>query len=464
MKSSWIKYTPYIFVVAIFVTLSFVFGFNGLYGQDPHEYLRYSQALVDSHFNSAGDFHWPKLYPAIGALLGHLGIPVLIALQSISLLACLGILWFAQKSINLIHKSNGTWLLLLGSASEVYFVRSGMIIMSDVLCAFWIMGAFYWYLKSIRNIHFKYLLLLILFAILAIFTRYAAIPLMAPILIHILVKSLITSNFWRKLVILGAIVGLALFVFCTNDQILSQITDRFNEWNFSNLFNITHHRKGRLETNWVPNVLYIFSNFAHLGFLSFGILLLIWIRKWSWIYIEMWIAIFVYLIFIGGLEIQNQRFMVITHLPVLVLIYPAFKELWDWLQSRKLTVIFVVGVLVFNTAFFYYSFSKTYKAHRLEKEVVEAIKSIRTDEKVTIYSFYVDQSFPSYGIDNPVKNMWMMEKPDFERGALVVFNPELFEKTWKDHQLMKNWTYLNGNYTLEVLLTLRNNWKIYRIK
>ena len=49
-------------------------GFNGLYGQDSFEYLRYSRAL--HHYLSAGvlpgPFHWPLFYPLSGALLSFI--------------------------------------------------------------------------------------------------------------------------------------------------------------------------------------------------------------------------------------------------------------------------------------------------------------------------------------------------------------------------------------------------------
>lgn len=103
-----------------------------------------------------------------------------------------------------------------------------------------------------------------------------------------------------------------------------------------------------------------------------------------------------------------------------------------------------------------------YALHRFEKQVATELKSIERGEP--IYSFFVDQSFPSYGIRNEVHNFFMEDYFRFEHGALVVFNEQQFASQWKDHRVMKNWERLTQQYQLDTVRKLENNWIIYRIR
>ena len=71
----------------IFFIMYRILNFNGLYGQDAHEYYRYSLALAN--FLTGGPdtepFFWPVLYPAIGAILSIV-FPNILSLQILSLL------------------------------------------------------------------------------------------------------------------------------------------------------------------------------------------------------------------------------------------------------------------------------------------------------------------------------------------------------------------------------------------
>lgn len=454
---------PYLIVFTGFLILLLVFDFNGLYGQDAHEYFRYSKALQLEMIDGipAGDFHWPKLYSLLGVVSSFLGIPILVCLQLISLVSCLGAIYFAQKSIRLLYDAEGALFLIFGAATQVYFVRMGYVVMSDALCAFFIMAAIYFYLKFTKNKAFKDVVLLLAFALLAIFTRYASLPILAVLTIHALWIYLSRWGLEVRITVLILLSFTGVCVLYFNNQALSQVVDRIIEWNPINLIHRSHFREGRLETNFAPNLFYIWSNFLHLGFLSIGVLLLPWFKYWNFRQRGLWIAVLVYLLFIGGLEIQNQRFMVLTHLPVLILIFPAFQKLWSWLETKKLKIPFVIGVLVFNFSLFYYSFEKTYRVHRIEKIIVEELHKF--DDHTPILSFYVNQSFASYDLPNPTQDFWNAY-PDFHKGGLVVFNPEKFEQSWGDGIVMQNWLSLKEQHELTVIRELPENWKIYRIE
>lgn len=462
-RSPLVSFLPYAVILSGFFVLTFGFEFNGLFGQDAHEYLRFGKALKTEWTTGtpAGDFHWPKAYPMLGSILSYLGVSVLLSMQMISLFACMGSIFVANKIIRHLYQSDGAIFLLLGAASQVYFLRMGYLVMSDALCAFLIITAIFAYLKLKNKTTFGWTVLFLTAAIFAFYTRYASLPIILALTMHLLWTTAKKWNLWIRAIVGGVLILLGFVLLYTNNSALSQIADRIAEWSPTNLLHRTHSREGRLETNLVPNAMYIWSNFLHLGYLSIGVLLLPWIKQWNFKERGLWMAILVYLLFIGGLEIQNQRFMVLTHLPILVLLFPAFKALWAWLQSRKLGIVFCGAVLLFNGALFCFSFQKTYKVHRLEKQIVAALQPF--DDATPILTFYVDQSFASYDLPNPTQNLWD-PYPDFIPGALVVFNPEKFEESWGNGTVMTNWRLLQERHTLVVIKELPENWKIYRIK
>ena len=72
----------------ILILLTQLLGFNGLYGQDSHEYLRFSRYLqeVFAGVEQAPTFFYPIGYPLFGSLLGYVFSNV-IALQLLSMLS-----------------------------------------------------------------------------------------------------------------------------------------------------------------------------------------------------------------------------------------------------------------------------------------------------------------------------------------------------------------------------------------
>ena len=59
-----------VFVLLFFVIVRFGLGFNGLYGQDAHEYLRFGKALYQFFLTGTnpGDYIWPVNFPLYGAI------------------------------------------------------------------------------------------------------------------------------------------------------------------------------------------------------------------------------------------------------------------------------------------------------------------------------------------------------------------------------------------------------------
>jgi len=322
----------------MFLVLWLCFDFNGLYGQDSHEYCRYSEALEAFMGNGTdpGNFVWPKLFPMLGTVIGFTGIPIGFALQLISLLALLGAIYFAQRSLQLLYDASGSWFLLLAAATQVYFARSGLLVMSDALATFFVMGFVFNYLRFRQDQGFKYFAWIVLFASAGAFTRYAVLPLIAIPLLH---GAWLITQKWNVGIRIAsslAVIVVGCLALTWNNKAIDLTNSIAGDWNPFYLFRREFLFQSHTESYWVPNGIYIWSNFAHVGYLSCGGFLLIWSRRWNFQLNFLWIGVLVYLVFLGGIGFQNQRFMVISHLIVSLLIYPSFNFLMAWLKHSNL--------------------------------------------------------------------------------------------------------------------------------
>lgn len=466
-KSTFFKEFSVILMVAIslFFIFHFVFQFNGLYGQDSHAYYQYSILLSDwlnGEQPDFGFFFWPKLFPFLGALISLSGISSLSALQLISFLSFVGTLAFTLKIITLLYKKSGLVFIILGAMTQIYFMRGGFLVMSDMLTTFFCTAAIYFYLQFLKNENWITFFLLLGFIVAAFFTRYTSVVLLSIPAIHVCTQLLKRVNRLKQIIVLALTLGGIVFLFMMNGQFMQSLWFVVDTWTPLNIFTRTFHTPDGIVTNTVPNGLYVFGNFFHFGYLSFGLLLLPFFKQLRNSNRVLVLTAFVYLLFLAGHPMQNYRFLMIVHPIVLIILFPLFHSLVLWLKSKRLFVVFVIGVIVFNLGFAWYSFQKTLKVHSVELEVVKSIQ--KQNHSGTIYSFYVDQSFKSYGIENQVNNFFYKDYPTFEKGSLVVFNEQKFEKQWKGHKVMRNWQRLKSNYHLDTLSLLSDNWVIYRIK
>ena len=438
-------------------------GFNGLYGQDSHAYLKYAKELQAFMLRgeSTKEFYWPILYPLIGALIGLCGLPLIVVMQGISFASFVLILFVLNKIIRLLYAKDGTLFIILAAATQVYFLRGGFLSMSDMLGALFVLLVVYKFLNWNKQKRFIHLFFIILFAVCAFLTRYPSVTIIAPIILYVAWYYFSKWSALYKVVFSVVAISLIVVVAIFNNQFYSVGLNVFKIWKFRNWVSFSLSGRDGEHILTIPNIMYIFGNLFHIGYLSFGVLLIPFYKKLK-INRVLLACILLYAFLLIGLNTQNYRFLLLVHPVVLIVIFPAFIALWEWLKKKGLSVLFVVGTLTFNIAFFAFSFSKTLKVFSTEREVVQEIIKLKTNEP--IYSFYVDQSFPTYGVTNEVRNFYMEDYMQFESGALVVFNEAQLKDQWKNHRVMKNWNRLKANYQLDTLAAFNSNWKVYRIK
>ena len=119
----------YLIPTVIFFTVMFIWKFKELYGQERHEYLRYSRSL--SLFFSEGktlnNFFWPVYYPLLGAILSFITFRNILSLQLISLVSFLFAIFYVKRNVRLLYvelQEKISRVFLLNSRADHFILTS----------------------------------------------------------------------------------------------------------------------------------------------------------------------------------------------------------------------------------------------------------------------------------------------------------------------------------------------------
>jgi len=456
----WLLATP-LFILIILRLL----GFDGLYGQDSYEYLRYTKQIEQFYLTGIhpGDFFWPKGYPLISGLFA-LVLPTNISLQLVSLLSFSGSVWFVNKTIKLIYPKNvdSTIFILLGLVLSPYMLRAGVTSMSDTLSICCLTGSLYYGLYYSKQHTFKALLLCVFLGVYSIFTRHAAF-------IPVLIIFISISIFWCKnvkIVHLWALIIpliLILIHFYFEVETADLIKHKWlKEWSFTNFFKTKFNMSDGFQENLFPNFVYAFFPFYHIGFFFInGILFLFSIKELKKYFkhnlIIITLSIIFYALFLAGAPFQNNRFLLLTYPLVLILLYPSFNRLIIFFDKYRL----IIGlIIIIQLALFIRVISSNYQLNLTETKIASELTHFQNQ---TLYSFDIDIAIKGRGLIFNYKNLWVEEYKTFEKGGLVLFNEEKLKEQWKGENPMINWNYLKNNYQLKLIKKLNSGWKLYRI-
>ena len=106
--SSMKKYLVFLLAPFLGIITCIILDFNGLYGQDAHEYCRYTQSVYHSILQGKQiqDYLWGVGYPLLGTFLSFFTKNVLFSLQAISFISytLIGILIY--KTTNLLNAAS----------------------------------------------------------------------------------------------------------------------------------------------------------------------------------------------------------------------------------------------------------------------------------------------------------------------------------------------------------------------
>jgi 4-amino-4-deoxy-L-arabinose transferase-like glycosyltransferase len=162
--------------VLVFI-LMLLIDFNGLYGQDSHEYLRYTKHLKSSLVNLRipDNYFWPVMYPLIGSILSLSSIPEAYILQFISIFAYVVTAIYIIKTLEILYKRSSLIYVIIFFLLSPMVFRLGSEIMSDMLCLSVLTTGFYHLLKYDSLKKFNNLLYSVFLFSLAFHSRYVSI-------------------------------------------------------------------------------------------------------------------------------------------------------------------------------------------------------------------------------------------------------------------------------------------------
>lgn len=450
----------------LFATTRYM-GFDGLYGMDSFEYFRYSKEVNNYILGGGhpGAFFWTAGYPLVTAILGLL-LPISLAGQVVSLLSLYGIFYFSWRIVKLIYTSEtGIAYLLISLLLAPYLLRNGVQFMSDLLAVFCLVATTFYGFLFIKNQTYTALIWCSFFAAFACFVRLGTGISIIPLFIAVAIMGVkhFKPTYLMALIPLIAVYSLHyLFAVDTNLG-----THHFiDEWSFSNFFessfssNATHNLASH--SNPFPNIIYYFGLYFYPGFFFLnGIFLLYWIKikKTFRVYECVLIAsTLITSLFLAGVTYQGDRYLFPAYPMLVILLLPAFNQLFAKLKSFKsVVIIFLIIVQLGLSARAIYP---TFERNRLEKEIVEELSSY---QNATLYIFEMDLALQQRGLNFEYKNLWEKEYQNFETGY-VLFNLSKFELSFAGKPPMNNWEKLSNNYELKKLKTFKNGWKLYEIQ
>ncbi|WP_299438759.1 hypothetical protein [uncultured Aquimarina sp.] len=447
------------------------FGFDGLYGQDAYEYLRYTRALITYLQTGAhpGDYFWPLYYPIIGALLGYIAGHETLILQLISLLSIGVIAIYIKKIIDLVYpsKSYAVLYILLFFVLAPYVLRIGLSIMSDTLSSCFIVVSYFYGIKYIKQGLIKTLYLTAIFAVMAVMTRYGAGVVLLPLFILVIYQLFKDRS---HLIHILPILIITLTITIPHLIVRNNNTTAFLEhnllinWSFKNIFSsVFVISDGTLKYKFF-NLIYSGFNIVHPIYLFCGFIFLFFTRrvdlinKWSLFF---GIVILSYAFFLAGIPFQNKRFLLLSFPFVVLFFFPVFIRISSKEFVKKHQHIFLICIFLFQGIFITRAFIPLIERVDFEKEMILLMKPHQDN---TLYSFDIDIALQGRGLNFEYKNMFLKQYFDFKSSDLVLFNPTAFEKQWKDKNPMINWNYLQKHYKLKAIIEGPKGWKLYQIQ
>lgn len=477
MKTSKIKLPPeFLIPFSIFVILiaiRFLSGFNGLYGQDSYEYLRYSRRLTElfTSGKSPGDYFWPVNFPLLGSLFSLVLKDNIFALQLISMISFIFIAFYTFRLLKLFDPdaSKRAYLyLLIFLILSPFLFQSAFLIMSDMLAVFLTTAAIYHVLKYHQEWSQSDFLLAIFFSVSAVMTRYAAaVVLLIPGIFLIIA-------FIRRFRFASLLLGLLVATLCFTPHFLIKGANStaflghpwLHSWSVKNWFLSEFMTVDGYQNYRLPNLLYGFSNFYYPGFFFMGIILIFFIQIKNFHRREYWILLMpavIYALFLAGIPFQNMRFLLLTFPLAIVLMFPAFERFRHQLLSKNgVHWGFAVFVLLIQCALIYKYSSGIYRTNQVEKEIAQSVLSYSNRP---IYTFAIDGALKCYGIESDdIVNMWYSQLDSARISALVLFNEEKFKRQWKDRNPMINWQMIRNNYRLKKIESLPDRWELFQIE
>lgn len=460
------KYLIYCFPVLLWSIYYFGFSFDGLYGQDAYEYLRYTKSL-EYYFKTGknpGDYFWGVYYPLLGSFLTFIVGNSALALQLLSFLSLLVSSVYLNKIIELIYKEKNSIIIIFVffSLSPIVLIHS-FLVMSDMLTCAFVLVSIYSFLSYLECSKKSSFLFGVAFCLLAILTRYAVAVIMFPIVIAVLWKLLQQKQYKLILYSIPILFAISLSHVAVKSQNSLQFLSHhwLQNWDILNLFKSNFITVEGPRSNNFINLFYICFTFFHPVFFVFGPFIIIIflkneIRRLNYYQNLILISFVLFSLFLGGIPYQNKRYLIPAFAFLFILIFPAFR----FIQKFRFFKIFLSVVFSIQMLLIFYFGKQYYNRNLLEKKIVTEMKPYQNK---TLYVFDIDVAMQGRGLQFRYKNLYVERYVKFENEALVLINEKQITQQWKGKNPLINWENIQKKCVLVKLKTSDKNWSLYKI-
>ena len=446
--------------------LSRIFEFNGLFGQESHEFLRCSK-LVAAYLGGGAEpvpFSWPVVFPACAALL-QIIFPPLISLQTLSILAAVFCFIYFCRTLSLLYPG-GTQRQRYASVFLLcapFFVRSALLGLPDMLCCAFLMAMYFFHAKFQREGNIYQLVQALIVGLLAVQTRYSSLFLLL-ILLPVIIAAIRKRPSNALLLLGGTIMAITPSVMLRSPGNLDFLNFSWiSLWSPANYFHDNFFTNEGAFIYTLPNILSTLGVFCHPSLCFIGPLLLFFYARTHYKrdHLWWWISLTVYLLFIAGFPYQHLRFLFLP-LPLLLLIlYPGFEPMMAIFKSRNTRVLLITLIAVFQ---FGLIVRTVLPAYRFQKEEIAVVKMLRKYPPGELYTFSIDKALLSYNVKHTVNNLWLPEHSSVTTGALFLYNPERFGYEMNTTPPGFIFRQLKREGRLSLLESTPDGWNLYSVR
>ena len=462
----------------VLAIVAYLLDFNGLYGQDAHEYLRQTQVFYARLQGlpvppaGQGEVEFGAGFPLLGALATFFTGNAVISLQLISWTsAALAVHFFLAGCRYLLpgSKTESRFLFGLFMLSAPLFMRSGLTSMSDMPALAMALAGIRYSADAGEHRNGRLLLLAVLTGGIAVLIRPAMVALLAPVLGWAFWRLFRRRQLWAVSNALGLgilISGIHFWVKQTVHNATS-FPSVLHNWSFFNFFKRHFSAETGILDYTLPNGIHILSPLAHHGYFIATFLLFFLFKKTD-LHLDvkrvLLCGLLFYLVLIGGLPVQSIRYLLPVWAVGLWLLYPAWDRFYAYglyFFSRLTNILLLAGVLL-QVAGIVWNFRPLKTRHDFERTLARQLKD-ELPVGSTVYTMDIDISLKTYLPDMQYRNIWEKVYDSIPSGSYFLFNETKMSQQWAGRNPMINWENAQKKYQLMTVDSFPEGWVLWKI-
>ncbi len=442
-------------------------GYEGLNGQDGHDYLRMAHAWSSSWAGGQRPLmvEHPHGYPLFGALLGRLLGSELLALRSISAAA---LLFLVHTMVRVLRTSNAhsiteRWWPVIGLALAPFMLRQSLTVMSDLPALALCVAAFEQVLGWERSRRLFPLMMAVALFVLAVSFRLAAIPFALVAASWCVVRWIgVFKGAAFLLLCVAVLLSLVVFTGGSPKDLLHALP--LGDWSVRNMFHRVHHSDDGTLSYALPNIVRVWAVFIHPGSMPLGALLLAFARREdlrsTHVRSALWFVLG-YVLFVAGMPYQNDRVLLMAQPFVWVALAPAFGRIGQRLQRTKQIAKPLGALLLIALVGLCWRAVDPFAAQaRRERWLVAT--ACATDAS-RIYTHGMGAACGTYCPRLRTTELWYGTISSFESGALVLVQPAELADQWLGTPPAINWESAQRQ-GLSAAVALDGGWVLARVR